>query len=201
MIVPMVLAGGESTRMGTPKALLPDGEGRLFVTRLVHTFSTAGFREVAVVTGRAHGEIVRAIAQDPPPGVSIIVARNHDPSRGQLSSLVTGLDVAARPGVRAVLMTLVDVPFVSAATVGAVVSAYEATRAPIVRPARGIEHGHPVLFDRSLFGELRGADPARGAKAVVHAHSAQMVNVAIDDPGAFLDIDTRDEYQKLVLRR
>ena len=201
MIAPIVLAGGESTRMGTPKALLPDGEGRLFVTRLVHTFSAAGFREITVVTGRAHGEIVSAIAQDPPPGVSIIFARNHDPSRGQLSSLLTGLEVAARQGVRAALMTLVDVPFVSAATVGAVMSAYEATGAPIVRPARGIEHGHPVLFDRSLFGELRRADPARGAKIVVHAHSAEIVNVETDDPGAFFDIDTRDEYQKLVLRR
>jgi molybdenum cofactor cytidylyltransferase len=197
----MVLAGGDSTRMGTPKALLPDGEGRVFVTRLVHTFSAAGFREVAVVTGRAHAEIVRAIAQDPPPGVSIIVARNPDPSRGQLSSLLTGLDVAARHGVRAVLMTLVDVPFVSAATVSVVVSEYEARRALIVRPARGIEHGHPVLFDRSLFEELRRADPARGAKTVVHAHSAEIVNLEIDDPGAFLDIDTRDEYQKLVLGR
>jgi molybdenum cofactor cytidylyltransferase len=187
--------------MGTPKALLPDGTGRVFVTRLLYTFSSAGFRDVTVVTGRVHPEVVRAIAQDPPPGTTVRIARNQNPARGQLSSLLTGLDVAAAYGVRAVLVTLVDVPFVSPSTVRTVMAAYEATHAPIVRPARGAEHGHPVLFDASLFAELRRADSTQGAKSVVHAHASAVVNVEVADPGAFLDVDTPDEYRKRVLKR
>jgi molybdenum cofactor cytidylyltransferase len=198
VIVPIVLAAGESTRMGAPKALLPDGAGRVFITRLLHTFSQAGFSGIAVVTGALHERIVAAVAADAPPRMSIAFARNPHPERGQLSSLLVGLNVVARPGVRAVLVTLVDVPFVEAATIQAVVDAYEQSRARIVRPARGGRHGHPVLFDAPLFAELRRADHSHGAKSVVHAHSAEVVNVQTTDGGAFLDIDTPAEYDKVL---
>jgi molybdenum cofactor cytidylyltransferase len=201
VIAPIVLAGGESTRMGRAKALLPDGEGRLFITRLVHTLATAGFTGVTIVTGRLHADIVRAVYHDMPRGLTVTFARNPDPERGQLSSLLVGLDAAARPGVRAALVTLVDVPFVSAATVRAVVEAYGNARAPIVRPARGSEHGHPVLFDAALFAELRRADPRAGAKAVVHAHAIEILHVDTADDGAFADIDTRDEYDRRIVSR
>jgi molybdenum cofactor cytidylyltransferase len=194
VIAAMVLAAGESTRMGRPKALLPDGAGRLFVTRLLRTFSAAGFSRITVVTGTLHGQIVAAVAHDVPPGMAVTFIRNPHSERGQLSSLLVGLDAVARPGVRGVLVTLVDVPFVDPATIGAVVGAYEGTRAPIVRPARGPRHGHPVLFDSSVFAELRRADPALGAKAVVRAHASDIVHVETADEGAFVDIDTREEY-------
>jgi molybdenum cofactor cytidylyltransferase len=201
VIAPIVLAAGESTRMGSPKALLGDGQGGRFITRLLHTLASAGFAHVTVVTGRVHAAIVEAVAGDLPRGLTVTFARNPDPSRGQLSSLLVGLDAAATPGVRAALVTLVDVPFVAAATVRAVVGAYEASRRPIVRPARGTQHGHPVIFDASLFPELHRADPAGGAKTVVHAHAADIVHVEVQDEGAFVDIDTRDEYETRVLSR
>ncbi len=201
MIEPILLAGGESTRMGSAKALLPDGEGRLFITRLLHTMSAAGFPRVTVVTGRVHADIVTAAARDAPRGLTVRFARNPDPSRGQLSSLLVGLDAAVTAGVRAALVTLIDVPFVAAPTVQAVMSAYEATGARIVRPARGTEHGHPVIFDASLFPELRRADPAGGAKTVVHAHAAEIVHVELQDDGAFADIDTREDYERRIRSR
>jgi molybdenum cofactor cytidylyltransferase len=194
VIAAIVLAAGESTRMGTPKALLPDGAGRLFVTRTLRTFSAASFNRMTVVTGSLHGPIVSAVAHDVPRGMAVTFVRNPHPERGQLSSLLVGLDAAERPGVRGALVTLVDVPFVEAATIRAVLDAYERTRAPIVRPARGARHGHPVLFDASLFAELRQADPARGAKAVIHAHASEIVHVETVDEGAFVDIDTPEDY-------
>ena len=111
---------------------------------------------------------------------------------------VAGLDAVDRPGVDAVLVTLVDVPLVRPATVRRLLAEYEARRAPIVRPARGDEHGHPVIFRRELFEEFRRADPAVGAKAVVRAHAASIVDLAVDDAGAFADIDTPDDYARLV---
>jgi molybdenum cofactor cytidylyltransferase len=119
---------------------------------------------------------------------------------GQLSSLLAGLNVVDRPGVVAVLLTLVDVPLVSAGTVRAVVERYRQTHAPIVRPVRGSEHGHPVLIDRRLFEALRRADPATGAKPIIRANVTAPGDVAVDDAGAFADIDTPDDYRTMKAR-
>jgi CTP:molybdopterin cytidylyltransferase MocA len=62
---------------------------------------------------------------------------------------------------------------------------------------RGDQHGHPVLIDRSLFDLLRRADPHRGAKAVVRAHATPAGDIQVDDDGAFDDIDTPVEYERL----
>jgi molybdenum cofactor cytidylyltransferase len=199
VLATIVLAAGESTRMGRPKALLPDGSGVTFVTRLVRTFLAAAIDEVIVVTGARHDEIVATLARERFVVMPRVV-RNDDPARGQLSSLWAGLDAIRNADVDAVLMTLVDVPMVSEATVRAVVAAWRRNRAPIVRPARGDDHGHPVLFDRSVFDELRRAPLDQGAKAVVHAHAAQLVNVSVDDDGEFADVDTPADYTALIDR-
>jgi molybdenum cofactor cytidylyltransferase len=97
----------------------------------------------------------------------------------------------------AILMTLVDVPSIAPDTVRAVIDAWCRTRAPIVRPAIGDRHGHPVLFDRAVFDELRRAPLDEGAKAVVHAHLDAVVNVPVTDEGALVDVDTPDDYGNL----
>jgi CTP:molybdopterin cytidylyltransferase MocA len=110
--------------------------------------------------------------------------------------LLAGLE--PRPGqfLEAVLVTLVDAPLASVATVRQVIGVWRQTRAPIVRPAHGDVHGHPVIFDATLFDHLRGADPQQGAKAVVRAYEREIVNVPVDDPGAFVDIDTEQDYRE-----
>ncbi len=183
--------------MGRPKALLPDGGGRVFVTRILHTLREADIARIAVVTGSLHGPIVAAVAGDPPPGAAVTFVRNPDPSRGQLSSLLAGLDAMDAPGVGAMLITLVDVPFVAASTVRGVVEAWRGSGAPIVRPACRARHGHPVLFARSMFGHLRAADPEQGAKAVLRAHPTLVLDVETEDEGALVDVDTRAEYQRV----
>ena len=199
MLTAIVLAAGGSTRMGRPKALLPDGGGRPFVARLTRTFVAAGIDEIVIVTGTAHDAVVEALKQD---GVPVMprVVRNDDPSRGQLSSLWVGLDAAQRPDLDAVLMTLVDVPMVRPATVRAVIDAWRPERPAIARPAIGERHGHPVLFDRAVFDEIRRAPLDAGAKAVVHAHQNEIVNVAVDDEGCLMDIDTPYDYAAFVER-
>jgi molybdenum cofactor cytidylyltransferase len=179
--------------MGRPKAgLTLSDPADTFVSRLIRTFSAAGIPDIVVVTGSTPEAVHAAAGRTRRP---VRFEHNAQWPVGQLSSLLEGL--RDRPGdvVEAVLVTLVDAPFVSVATVARVVATWRQRRPLIVRPARGDAHGHPVLFDRALFDELRAADPALGAKTVVRAHESAIVNLPVEDPGAFLDIDTEQEYR------
>jgi molybdenum cofactor cytidylyltransferase len=187
----VVLAAGRSTRMGQPKALLPATHaGETFIERLVSTLIAGGIDDVVVVAGEVAPAIRTRL------GFRARVVANPDVDRGQLSSIVVGLDVVDRPGVLAVMIAPVDQPLVSDVTVRALAEAWRRNRAPIVRPVREGRHGHPVIFDRTVFDELRAADPSTGARAVVHAHAENLVEIAVDDDGAFADIDTPADYER-----
>jgi molybdenum cofactor cytidylyltransferase len=184
--------------MGSPKALLAAPDGRPFVVRVAHTLIEGGADDVVIVTGPAHDAIVDAL------GTHELVARvrvvpNPDPDRGQLSSLLTGMASVVNERTEGLIVTLVDVPLVEAGTVRAVVDAWKARRAWIVRPAIGSRHGHPVIFDRHLFGALREAPPELGAKSVVRAHAAAIENVTTTDHGCLVDVDTPEDFRGLRL--
>lgn len=198
MIPAIVLAAGKSSRMGRPKAALPLPGGDSFITRIVRTFKAASVDDVVVVVGHDSKAVFDAFATT---DLDARFVENPDYEQGQLSSLLAGLTVVDRPGVVAALVMLVDVPLVSAATVRAVVDRYRTTHAPVVRPVRASEHGHPVLIDRSLFDALRRADPAVGAKNVIRAKVSAAGDVVVNDDGAFDDADTPDDYERLVNRQ
>jgi molybdenum cofactor cytidylyltransferase len=196
MIPAIVLAAGRSSRMGRAKATLPLDGGDSFLTRIVRTFLEAGVDDVIVVVGHDADAIVSHFAASGLPARFVV---NPEYDRGQLSSLVAGLGMVDRPGVAAALVTLVDVPLVSAATVRAVIDRYRRTQAPVVRPTSGTRHGHPLLIDRSLFDALRAGDPAAGAKPLVRAHASPAGDVEIADEGAFTDVDTEEDYRKTLI--
>ena len=195
MICGIVLAAGASSRMRRPKAALPLGTaGEPVLTLVVQTLLTGGVPRVVVVAG-AHVDAVRDAM---PRGETRATMIEHPQwAEGQLSSLLAGLRSVDDPQLEAIVVTLVDVPMVRAATVEALIDEWRRTRAPIVRPARGSQHGHPVIFDRVVFDDLRSADVNVGAKAVFAKHQAQVRNVAVDDPGAFEDIDTPEDYHRV----
>ena len=199
MIPAIVLAAGKSSRMGRPKALLPIGSsGDTFLTRILHVLRDGGLHRAFVVIG-AEAAAVRATL--PRDDGFLRIVENPDYELGQLSSLLTGLAAVEdeNDAVLAALVTLVDLPLISASTVRAVVAAYDQSPgAPVVRPRRGPRYGHPVIFDRRLFDELRSANPSTGAKPVVHAHAAEEVNVDVADDGAFTDIDTPEDYERFI---
>ena len=194
LVIPaIVLAAGKSTRMGRAKANLPLDDRDTFLTRIVRTFREADVEDVVVVVGHEADAIVEVFERS---HLEARFVRNPVYETGQLSSLLAGLAVVDRPGVVAALVTLVDVPLVASATVRAVVNRYLHTHAPFVRPVHGEQHGHPMLVDRSLFDLIRHADPAAGAKPIVRAHVSPAGDVEVEDEGAFLDIDTAEEYQR-----
>jgi molybdenum cofactor cytidylyltransferase len=190
----IILSAGASSRMGRVKALLPTPGGASFLATLARTMARAGANPVVAVVG-SHGEEIRAhVARE---SIAVEIVENPDPSRGQLSSLVAALEALAPREPEAVLVVPVDQPLVSAVTVRAVVAVWRRTGAPVVRPSRGGRHGHPVLFSTSVFPELRAADLSLGARPVVRAHAADLVDVPSDDPGAFEDIDTPGDYRRV----
>ncbi len=199
MLVPgLILAGGRSSRMGSPKPILPVDRKDTFLTRLIRTLRSAGVDEVVVVVS-VDGPLdaIKSALRELP--YSIRIVENPTPQNGQLSSLQCGLNVLDRPGVDGILMTLVDLPLVSPKTVRTLLDIYKKTRAPIVRPSRldGTAHGHPVIFDRKLFDELRLASVKAGAKPIVRAYESEIVNVSVEDEGAFIDIDTPIDYERI----
>ena len=193
----VILAAGDSSRMGAPKAALvtPDSADS-FIARIVRTLRAADVEDLVIVTGRHHDAVLEALARDrvrPSPRI----VRNPDPSRGQLSSLLAGMDAVLSARTEALMMTLVDVPLVRVSTVIAVIDEWRRSRAPIVRPAIGDRHGHPVIFDRAVFDEIRRAGLDAGAKSVVRAHEHEIVNVPVDDEGCVMDVDTPADHDEM----
>jgi CTP:molybdopterin cytidylyltransferase MocA len=180
--------------MGRLKANLPIGKDT-FLTRIVRTLGDAGVHDVVVVVGYEKDAVLDCFVDS---GLSARFVENADYQSGQLSSLLAGLRVVDRPGVVATLVTLVDVPFVSAATVRAVIDRYHQTRAAVVRPTRQGRYGHPMIVDRAMFDALRHANPAEGAKPVVRGRATPEGEVEVDDEGAFGDIDTPEEYERAI---
>lgn len=196
MISAIVLAAGASSRMGQAKAALPLGQtGQTVVARVIQTLIEGGVPSVVVVAG-AHIDAVRHAMPAHEPRARVVEHAGWQ--QGQLSSLLAGLRAVDDPLLEAAVVTLVDVPMVLPLTVAAVIAEWRRTRAPIVRPANGDRHGHPVIFDRSVFADLQSANPNVGAKAVFAIHKDRIVNVEVNDSGAFEDIDTPEDYEKVL---
>jgi molybdenum cofactor cytidylyltransferase len=180
---------------GRPKALLPISSGETFVTRIARTLRAAGITDIVVVVGH-QGEMVGEVIRRS--GLDVRVVDNFRYAEGQFSSILAGLEAVERPELSAALLALVDAPLFALSTVRSIVARFEATRAPVVRAVRGAEHGHPVLIRADLFDEIRRADPTKGAKPVIRAHASESGDVPVDDVGAFIDVDTPEDYARFV---
>ena len=190
----LILAGGASRRMGTPKALLAY-RGETFLDRMIRLFSDV-CRPVIVVLGHQPEQIRSGIQR-----VSeAIFTVNRDPERGMLSSLQCGLRIAPADA-GAVMFTPVDHPHLQSATLARLASNFEAARAPVVVPVYGGCHGHPVCISRALADELLALPPDAMASDVIHRHAAQTVYIEVDDPAVVTDVDDPQAYAGLLAQR
>jgi molybdenum cofactor cytidylyltransferase len=196
MIAAVVLAAGESSRMGRPKALLPI-EGTSFIERIVAALQRTEAAKILVVLGHNAASLREKIAHLP---VTFVV--NPDYKKGQLSSLqaairyLLSLPEPERP--EGMLVHLVDHPYIDAELVDIMIRRFRESQSLIVVPRCGPRRGHPVLFSAALFGELLDAPVDQGAKGVVNAHREETLEIATDQAGITIDIDTPEEYRQHV---
>jgi molybdenum cofactor cytidylyltransferase len=196
MIVAVILAAGESSRMGRPKALLPI-DGVRFIEKIVNSLRATRVGKILVVLGHNADEMRQKIAD-----LSTAVVVNHQYKQGQLSSLVAAIDEIeswqSSGEVDGILVHLVDHPYINSALVNSMIESFYRSNKLIVVPRYRGRRGHPVIFSRLLFAELLNAPVDLGAKTVVHAHHNDMLEIDTDDEGVTVDIDTPEEYQRFV---
>jgi molybdenum cofactor cytidylyltransferase len=185
----ILLAAGESRRMGFPKPLLRLN-GETFLSHIAASMLVTVERLIIVLG--AHRDAVMAVV---PPDNRISVIDNPDYAMGQLSSIKAGLRAVSAQA-DAAIVHLVDHPTVLPETFGRLAGGYQLSGKPIlVARCRG-HRGHPVLFDRSVFDELQQAPIDVGARAVVKANADRVIYVDVDDPGVLQDLDTPADLEQ-----
>jgi molybdenum cofactor cytidylyltransferase len=188
MIRAIVLAAGESRRMGMPKPLLLFDLTTTFLEQIITVLRDTCVDGITVVLG-AQAPKVRESADLS--GVDIVV--NEEYARGQLSSLIAGLR-SVPPETEAIVLCLVDNPLITRETVNRVIQGFRETGKPIVVPLFQGRRGHPALFAGAMFEELLHAPAEEGARHVVRSHQDQVFEVDIPEPAVLARIDTPEDY-------
>lgn len=192
----IVLSGGSSSRMGTPKALL-DYRGEPFIVRILEALEALDLKTRVVVLGPPSQAtpIRTAIA-----GHDCLVVENPNPERGQIASLRRALEALAPIRPPAALVWPVDLPHVHLSTIERLLEHYRRERGAVTLPTFAGKRGHPVIWDASLFEELQSSAAAgtEGARAVLHAHAGEVHAVSVDDPAIVDPIDTPEDYERLI---
>jgi molybdenum cofactor cytidylyltransferase len=189
MIAGVVLAAGESRRMGRAKAALTV-EGETFLERALRTLAAGGCSTLIVVFNPDE-----PLAPELAFGQSIRAVRGGAAGSEQIESLRAGLR-ALPDSARAAVVLPVDHPRVRPETVRSLIDVFESEGAAIVRPVCGGRHGHPVLFARAVFEELFDEALPEGARTVVQRHADAAASVEVADRGVLIDVDTPEDYSR-----
>jgi molybdenum cofactor cytidylyltransferase len=194
MLAAVILSGGESQRMGSPKALLPY-QGRPFLEHLLEVTTHAKIGARRVVLG-AHADLITQAV----PLTANEVVINQDWEKGQLSSIQAGIrSLPARTD--GVVLCLIDHPLISAGLVNDLIMRFYATSEPaplVVLPMYQGKRGHPVIFSAAVYGELLAAPLDLGARSVVWAHAGEIAEVATEEQGCVLNLNDPETVQRVL---
>ncbi|MCA1553945.1 MAG: nucleotidyltransferase family protein [Chloroflexi bacterium] len=200
----IVLAAGESRRMGEPKQLLPWGEHTI-TEQIVGTLLQSPVDEIVVVVGHRADEVRAKLSnvQRPIPSgagrsafrVQIRPVVNPNYRDGMLSSIKTGIAALAED-VRAAFIVLCDQPQLKATTLAKLRDVFEQSDKGLVVPSYQMRRGHPLLIDvRRYRDEILAIVGAPGLQQILRGHPDDILHVEFDDASVLMDVDTRGDYE------
>jgi molybdenum cofactor cytidylyltransferase len=193
MIVSIVLAAGSSDRMGSPKALLKIGE-KTFVQHIVDILSRHNIARIHVVLGAQAEEIKPTLS-----GMPVTVVTNAQWQNGQLSSLIKGLEKIKEQETDGLLVWPVDHPLVPGVVIDELIKVFENNPGRIVIPKFERRRGHPVIFPKTLFNDLRSAPTDEGARAVIHRNEELVYEIETNEKEVLVNIDTPEDYHRYIV--
>ena len=187
----ILLAAGESSRLGSPKQLLMY-KGKNLMQHTIDVTLTLGM-DTFIVLG-AYGEKIQKQVKT----YDAKIVENEEWNEGLASSIRKGLEgvLSSNPDTEAVILLLCDQPFLSAEVLRQILEKYQETGLPIVHCHYGEASGPPTLFHRSMFPYLLELKGGHGAKKVIDRFPDQVA--LVDFPQGSLDIDTPEDYQQLI---
>jgi molybdenum cofactor cytidylyltransferase len=188
MLSAILLAAGESKRMGKTKQLMPLGQSTL-LEQSIDNLLGSSVDETIVVLGHKAEEIARTIAGRP---VKIVI--NPDYSQGMSTSIIAGL-ILVDPRSQAVMLALGDQPLVESGTINQLIEAFNQHRKGIAVPTYRGRRGHPIIFDIKYKTELIMLKGDVGGREIIHNHPEDVLMVAVDSESIISDIDTQEDYQ------
>jgi len=188
MLAAIILSGGASRRMGSPKALL-SYQGRPFLEHLLDVARHPKIGVRRVVLGADAGPIVNEVNLAPE---EVLV--NEEWEKGQLSSIHAALR-SLPPNTDGILLLLIDHPLISSELVGELIDSFYSSHKSIVLPVYEGRRGHPVIFSAELYEDLMKAPVETGARSVVWAHAGEVQVVQTNEEGCVLNLNDPDTLQ------
>jgi molybdenum cofactor cytidylyltransferase len=186
----IILAAGQSKRMGQPKMLLP-WENTTVLGKVIKTFQHAGIEDILVITGGARDPVEKIAAE-----CSVRVAHNENYTNGDmLESIQVGL-LAQKPSAEATLVCLGDQPQVGEGSVRKVCDGFNQSKPLIVVPSFQMQRGHPWLIVRELWNEVLGMRAPESMRDFLNKHNRDIFYVECDSPSILQDLDTPADYLK-----
>jgi molybdenum cofactor cytidylyltransferase len=189
VIAALILAAGQSLRMGSPKLLLRVG-GETLLRRAISQARRSRCQEVFVVIGDAADRVGREAVE-----AGARTVTNPRYREGMGTSLAAGI-AALPPECEAAVVLLGDQPRVDAEAINALIEAYRTTGKPIVASRYGTTRGVPALFARSVFAEAAALSGDQGGRPLIDRHPDLVAEVALP-PGAAWDVDTQEDFARL----
>lgn len=187
MVSAILLAAGESKRMGRLKQLLPLGRTTM-VEQAIDNLLNSKVNEVIVVLGHRAEEIMRKIATKP-----VKIAVNPVYHQGMSTSIIAGLKLVD-DGARAVMLALADQPFIDSQTINRLIDEFCDHNRGIIIPTYQSRRGHPIIFAIKYKEELSSLKGDVGGRQIMEHHPDDVLEVAVASPGINIDIDTTDDY-------
>jgi molybdenum cofactor cytidylyltransferase len=194
MIAAIILAAGESKRMGQPKMSLPWGETTV-LGQVISVYQSAGIEDILVVTGSAHDQVTEIVTRYKARSIF-----NENFSKGEmLSSLQRGLEflLSEEETVEASLVGLGDQPQVQTRCVQLICETFQDTGANLIVPSFQMRRGHPWLVERSLWSEILEMSPSQSPRDFLNKHADEIRYVEVDTSSILADLDTLQDYQRL----